>query len=1311
MKVSIVMPYFNEPLLRRAVDAVRQQTHTDWHLYVVDDGSKVAAGDVLGELPQVTVLWQANQGVAGARNTALDAIRADGSQLVAYCDADDCWDRDYLERQVAALADCDLVYATPRYRWFNGDEAYPYGITDYATYPGLDALVAGNFIYVSGVVHRKECLSVGNFNPELNSIEDWDYWTRIAKAGFRLKKSDARFTYTVKFDGNASKSNDHVYELFHQLHRRPMPRISIVIPTYLRTDKLKECLASIVEYTNPEDCCVVVVANGAIQETATVYDEFTTKWKGEAKLLWFNDPLGYPRACNEGIRATDSEYVILLNDDCLLLPQPINEWVDVLLKPFLDDGAVGITGPQRLWDENSEHQFLIFFCVMLRRRCLDEIGLLDESTGLGFGEDTIACIEAERKGWKVLQVPNNEVENTLADIDPATTTLETWKHDKIWAGNFRLFHDAESTLGRIPESDDVLRRNRAMLRERYGNHVNTQRAASIDGWFALDEIEWLAKQVKALPKGAVVVEVGSWKGRSSAAIADNLPEGGKLYCVDTWVGSSGEPTAHLTAREREGDNVYMAFYHNLHDHLDRGSVVAVRMSSAHAAETLNNLRPDLIWIDGDHSKEGITTDVESWLPLLRHGGLLCGHDYYREGESEDWIYVRQYVETRFPQVQKAATSIWYVRPHIEERGKVMDAFIFSNELDLLELRLSTLDAVVDRFVLVEGTRYHSGDPKPLFFDEAKERFRPWLHKITHVVVDDWAEDVGNVYDRAWARERHQRDAILHGLRNCADNDIVILGDADEIPSPEVIAAYKVSDGLVRLKQRMFYYYLNCENKDGWDWQKVAPYKVVKELTPCGIRYPPAGELPLVEGGGWHWSMLGGAESVSTKLSTYSHQEFNTPEVNNVARLGQLIERGEDIFGRDLKYEFVTVDDTYPQYVRDNYPRLCAQGLVRVEPKVEAPEVVVDFAARRDSLARKKHWTVTAEASTKDRYATTLPLTLSAIINQTRKPDKLKIYDDGEHRVSAEQLAATSPFDGLLRLATDKHVDWEILHTPRKGQVANHQHCLDSADTDFIWRVDDDEIPEPNCLKVLVDTLLQHGNGGQFDRVGAVGGLVHNPGAVSPLPRGVDGSLNDIGIGLNVAWFSWNSGPRECEHLYSTFLYRVAYGREVGGYPTELSPVGHREESWFTNKLHRAGYKVLCTPHTVTHHLRESSGGIRSFTDTALWEQDEAKWQEYLRAAGRVLPESKLIVCDFGLGDHLILKGIWPELQRKFPERRWTMALCYPEVFKDEDVTVISIADAKALLGHRYDDYSVYAHAWKNNFERPMPEVMMEFYGQ
>ena len=59
---------------------------------------------------------------------------------------------------------------------------------------------------------------------------------------------------------------------------------------------------------------------------------------------------------------------------------------------------------------------------------------------------------------------------------------------------------------------------------------------------------------------------------------------------------------------------------------------------------------------------------------------------------------------------------------------------FFNELDVLEIRLAELDPVVDVFIIAEAAKTHSGEHKPLYFQENRERFAPWLDKIRHIVV-------------------------------------------------------------------------------------------------------------------------------------------------------------------------------------------------------------------------------------------------------------------------------------------------------------------------------------------------------------------------------------------------------------------------------------------------------------------------------------------------------------------------------------------------------------------------------------------------
>ena len=98
--------------------------------------------------------------------------------------------------------------------------------------------------------------------------------------------------------------------------------VSIIIPTYLNHKGLVECLESVRKYTSG-DHEIIVVANGAPEETRPL------------ATLWFDKPIGYAKAINEGVKVAKGEYIVLLNDDCVLLPQPVNHWIEALKAPMV----------------------------------------------------------------------------------------------------------------------------------------------------------------------------------------------------------------------------------------------------------------------------------------------------------------------------------------------------------------------------------------------------------------------------------------------------------------------------------------------------------------------------------------------------------------------------------------------------------------------------------------------------------------------------------------------------------------------------------------------------------------------------------------------------------------------------------------------------------------------------------------------------------------------------------------------------------------------------------------------------------------
>ena len=221
-----------------------------------------------------------------------------------------------------------------------------------------------------------------------------------------------------------------------------------------------------------------------------------------------------------------------------------------------------------------------------------------------------------------------------------------------------------------------------------------------------------------------------------------------------------------------------------------------------------------------------------------------------------------------------------------DRGLVWDAVLFHDELEMLDLRLEILDEVVDRFVVVESTVTFSGRAKPLHFDDHRERFGRWAERIVHVVVADTPEVGG---DR-WARERFQRDALGRGLGGCSGSDVVLVSDVDEIPHPDRVADRRLG----RYAQVETQYFLDCVQDEERQHGTVARWWFeVAALGPQRVR-DERFSLPVVPDGGWHFSSVMPPERIATKLRSYAHAEYDTPEVH--AAVGLRREALVDLFG-------------------------------------------------------------------------------------------------------------------------------------------------------------------------------------------------------------------------------------------------------------------------------------------------------------------------------------------------------------------------------------------------------------------------------
>jgi beta-1,4-mannosyl-glycoprotein beta-1,4-N-acetylglucosaminyltransferase len=261
---------------------------------------------------------------------------------------------------------------------------------------------------------------------------------------------------------------------------------------------------------------------------------------------------------------------------------------------------------------------------------------------------------------------------------------------------------------------------------------------------------------------------------------------------------------------------------------------------------------------------------------------------------------------------------------------IFDCFTFFNELELLEIRLHEMNEVADYFVIVEATKTHQGDPKPLYFDKHANRFQQWLPKIRHIVVDfpdnlDAAGSPGLQPGITWARERYQRDQIMRGL-TCTDSDIIIISDLDEIPSAEGVKKYKPEYGICYFEMMCFFYYLNC-HVGMWTHAKIMPYRALKVNTPSYIRNVIKG-AQWPNGGGWHYSYMGGPERVVQKFNAFAHVEYKN--FMGVEQLRKLMDAGLSIIG-DPGFAHKQWN-SFPKYVEENRAHYEQLGFIRYPSK-------------------------------------------------------------------------------------------------------------------------------------------------------------------------------------------------------------------------------------------------------------------------------------------------------------------------------------------------------------------------------------------
>jgi len=247
--------------------------------------------------------------------------------------------------------------------------------------------------------------------------------------------------------------------------------------------------------------------------------------------------------------------------------------------------------------------------------------------------------------------------------------------------------------------------------------------------------------------------------------------------------------------------------------------------------------------------------------------------------------------------------------------KIVDCFIFYNELDLLTYRLNLLNNVVDYFIIVESTHTFTGKEKTLVFNENKHLFEHFSNKIIHIIVDDLPYKYTNVtigYDDVWNNEFFQRNAISRGInyvKELEQTDVIIISDLDEIPDPCTLDKIKKGDIIVDiniLEMDLYYYNLNTRFSSKWTLCKIISYKKYYELNiSChDIRHTSCSKILK---GGWHLSYFGDKYFIQNKIRNFSHQEFNIDRYIDLEQIEKRIQNSSDLYDRHLYDRYYDIE--------------------------------------------------------------------------------------------------------------------------------------------------------------------------------------------------------------------------------------------------------------------------------------------------------------------------------------------------------------------------------------------------------------------
>lgn len=280
------------------------------------------------------------------------------------------------------------------------------------------------------------------------------------------------------------------------------------------------------------------------------------------------------------------------------------------------------------------------------------------------------------------------------------------------------------------------------------------------------------------------------------------------------------------------------------------------------------------------------------------------------------------------------------------KPKLLDVFLFYNELDLLKARLEYLGPIVDRFIISEANVDFSGRPKEFLLNQELINTLPFADKIIYyreylnLSSIPWLFKKFKYRNRItrylWKIQDAQRNSTLVPLKSFSALDIVIFSDLDEFPSEaainEGIKALQLGDlkrqepHAYSLDQTFYYYNLNnAAPEEKFYGSVMTALGTFRKYLPHRFRSG-KNDFEHIPAGGWHFSYFMDEEKILNKIYAISDVE-NLSAYKNITteEIQQKILSGSDLYDRDTslsKLEYKKIPDSVIRVLQKYLPN-CA----------------------------------------------------------------------------------------------------------------------------------------------------------------------------------------------------------------------------------------------------------------------------------------------------------------------------------------------------------------------------------------------------